>query len=276
MKQKYLLFILLIILSSSSLVAQYKYTFSQFFDETLDFIKQPTKWDGNDYANMGLIGIGTGLTMFVDQPIRNAVLRDQRYFYTVPIVFGRLWGDIPAPIVFFSSFAVYSLITDDIWSRKVAYEIGQASLYAGGFILILKMTIGRARPFMEEGIASYHPFTRIIYEDYHSLPGGHTTAACVLSTVISRNVKPVWLKVLCYVPAALTFVSRVYQDKHWTSDNVMGAAIGCYIGTWVVDQHEKPVKADIKETGQNILERIQVQPIFTGYSYGLNLCLPLN
>ena len=60
----------------------------------------------------------------------------------------------------------------------------------------------------------------------------------VLSTVLSRNAKPVWLKVLAYLPEALTFVSRVYQDQHWTSDDFLGAAVGYFIATWVVDLHE--------------------------------------
>lgn len=41
------------------------------------------------------------------------------------------------------------------------------------------------------------------------------------------------------VPAVLTFVSRVYQDQHWTSHDFLGAAIGYFVVTWVVDHHEQ-------------------------------------
>jgi membrane-associated phospholipid phosphatase len=92
---------------------------------------------------------------------------------------------------------------------------------------------------MEEGSTSFHPFSTFFSQDYHSLPGGHNTAAFAMSTVLSRNAKPVWLKIIAYVPAALTFVSRVYQDQHWTSDDFLGAALGYVIATWVVDQHEQ-------------------------------------
>jgi membrane-associated phospholipid phosphatase len=100
------------------------------------------------------------------------------------------------------------------------------------------MAIGRARPYTGEGNTSFHPFSTIT-GDFHSLPGGHNAAAFVLSTVLSRNAKPVWLKIIAYVPAALTFVSRVYQDQHWTSDDFFGAALGYFVATWVVDQHEQ-------------------------------------
>ena len=247
--RRFFLSLLLTVLCGSSLFSQnsasqdslqhLKYTFPQFGRETWDFIKQPTKWDGSDWLKIGLIGAGTFLVMeTADQPVRDAVLKNQQYYKSVPIEFGRMCGELYAPVVLFGGFALHSLLTDDIRTRKIAYEIGQASLYAGAVTYILKLAIGRARPYMEEGKSSFHPFSSLISQDYHSIPGGHVTAGFVLSTVLSRNAEPVWLKVLAYLPVALTIVSRVYQDKHWTSDEFFGAALGYFIATWVVDQHE--------------------------------------
>jgi hypothetical protein len=42
-----------------------------------------------------------------------------------------------------------------------------------------------------------------------------------------------------YVPAVITAFSRIYQDMHWTSDDILGGAIGFFIATWVVDIHEQ-------------------------------------
>jgi hypothetical protein len=67
----------------------------------------------------------------------------------------------------------------------------------------------------------------------------------------------------------------VYQDKHWTSDNFAGAALGYFVATWVVDKHEKAAVSDTKETHHALMDRIQVQPVVTGDSYGLNLSIPL-
>ncbi|MFZ2322857.1 MAG: phosphatase PAP2 family protein [Ignavibacteriaceae bacterium] len=247
-------------------VQQFKYNFSQFGNETWDFIKQPTKWDGTDWLKIGLITAGTFLVIeTADQPARDAVLREgkfdsnglfiprsQKYYKSVPIELGRMWGELYAPVILFSGFAIHSLLTDDITTRKIAYEIGQASIYTGVVTLLLKTAIGRARPYMNEGKTTFHIFSSLINQDYHSLPGGHTAAAFVLSTVLSRNAKPVWLKVLAYVPATLTFVSRVYQDQHWASDDFLGAALGYFIATWVVDQHEN---------NESIVEMSSIYPI---------------
>jgi membrane-associated phospholipid phosphatase len=216
------------------------YTFSQFGRETLAFVKQPTRWDAGDWLKLGVIGAGTFAIMeTADQPIRDAMLKDQRYAKSYPIEAGRIWGELYSPIALFSGFAIHSLITGDMKTRKIGYEIGQASLYAGAVTYLLKAAIGRARPYTGEGNTSFHPFASLLKQDSHSLPSGHNAVAFVLSTVLSRNVNALWLKILAYVPAALTFISRVYQDRHWTSDDFLGAAVGYSIATWVVDQHEQ-------------------------------------
>lgn len=231
--------LLFILFGDVSLVAQLRYTFTQFGDETVDFVKLPVQWEGTDWLTLGFVGAGTVLLIeTADQPLRTAVLKDRRYFNSVPIEFGRLWGEIYTPIVLFGGFAVHSLITNDISTRKIAYEIGQASLYAGVITYALKLMIGRARPYTNEGNTSFHPFPPLWNKDYHALPGGHNAAAFVLSTVLSRNASPLWLKILAYLPAALTFVSRAYQDQHWISDDFLGAAIGYFVATWVVNKHE--------------------------------------
>jgi len=232
-----LLFLFLVF--QSSIFAQNKYDFSQFGNETGTFFTQPLHWEGGDWLKLGVMGAGTLFAMeVVDQPVRTAVLKDQRYYYSVPIVGGRIWGEVYMPMALFSGFALHSLITDDIGTRKVAYEIGQASLYAAAITYTMKFVFGRARPYTDEGAFTYHPFT-IVDDGFHSLSSGHATIAFVLSTVLSRNAHSGFLKALAYVPAAFTVVSRVYQDQHWVSDNLLGAAIGYFVATWVVDHHEQ-------------------------------------
>jgi membrane-associated phospholipid phosphatase len=238
MRNKLFLTLVIFFICESSGFAQLKYNFSQFGSETLDFVEQPVKWDGSDWLKLGLMGVGTLLVAQADQPIRTAVLKDQSYYHSVPIVGGRVWGEIYMPIVMFGGYAAYSLITSDIGTRKIAYEIGQASLYAGALSFVLKLVIGRSRPYKNEGNSFFRPFNSIFDQDSKSMPSGHSTVAFVLSTVLSRNADSPIMKILAYLPAAFTMISRVYQDQHWTSDTFAGAALGYFVGTWVVDHHE--------------------------------------
>ena len=59
MRNKFLLLLCFVILFEYPLSAQFKYTFSQFGNETVDFIKHPAKWEGSDWLKIGLVGAGT-------------------------------------------------------------------------------------------------------------------------------------------------------------------------------------------------------------------------
>jgi membrane-associated phospholipid phosphatase len=213
------------------------YSFSQFGRESLLFIKQPLRWKGKEWLTVGGLAAGTALLTLADQPLRNATQGDQHYYYSVPVVAGRVYGEWYSIIGVAGSFGAYGMIAHDTSAKKIAIELFQAGLYAEVVTGILKTVVGRARPYMNEGPSSFHPFA-FFNEDYNSFPSGHSTSAFALSTVLSRHAHSTALKIIAYTPAALTLFSRIYQDKHWVSDELLGAAIGYFVGNWVVDLHE--------------------------------------
>ncbi len=233
----------LLLVCESSLLAQNRYNVSQFTHETLNFVKQPGNWRGNDWLKLGAIVAVTGLVMQVDQPVRDVVLRDHgRYYHSVPIEAGRVWGEWYTPPVIAGAFGLHGWLANSSSSKKIGFELVQASLYSETITQALKIVFGRARPYENKGAFNFHPLN-ISDFGFHSLPGGHNTNGWAMSTVLSRNAHSNTLKVLAYVPAALTFISRVYQDQHWTSDDFLGATIGFLVGSWVVDLHEKKESA---------------------------------
>jgi hypothetical protein len=233
----------LLLVCSSSVLAQNRYNLSQFRRETSAFVKQPARWRGDDWLKLGLVAAGTALVMQADQPIRDAVLRDRgRYYRSVPIEAGRLWGEWYTVPLVIGAFAAHERFTGSPASKKIEFEMLQSVLYANGITQTLKIAVGRSRPYRNEGAFSFHPFVLSSY-GRHSLPGGHNTNAWAMSTVLARNTHSTGLKIVAYAPAVLTFVSRVYQDQHWTSDDFLGAAIGVLVGSWVVGRHEQKESA---------------------------------
>jgi membrane-associated phospholipid phosphatase len=222
----------------SSLFAQDRYDLSQFGEESGAFITRPLHWEAADWLKFGLVGAGTFFAMQADQPIRTAYQKDLRYVTSAPIEGGRIWGESYTTPTLAIAFGLHGLITDNTSTKKIGFEIAQAVIYSAAITQILSKSIGRARPNQNLGRSSYQPFT-LWGEDYHSLPGGHSAAALILSTVLARNVSSTFLKVLLYTPCAFTVVSRVYQDYHWASDDLIGAAIGYFVADWVVNQHEE-------------------------------------
>jgi len=213
------------------------YSIRQFFHETILFVKQPTKWKGKDWIRVGAVTLSTLAVMPFDERITNLTQGQQRYFYSVPIEGGRIYGEWYAIGGVAGAFALYGWIAKDTGAKKIAIELLQGGLYSELVTTVLKISIGRARPEFTSNAFTYHPFTVGNY-NFQSLPSGHTTSAFALSTIMSRHAKSTSLKILAYVPAAFTMFSRIYQHHHWLSDEVVAAAIGYFAGNWVVDLHE--------------------------------------
>ncbi|PKL82940.1 MAG: hypothetical protein CVV24_07570 [Ignavibacteriae bacterium HGW-Ignavibacteriae-3] len=236
MKDKFPLLILIVLLAQISLSAQNKYSLAQFGDESVRFIQQPAKWESNDWVKLCLAGGGTILSMIVDQPVRDQILKDRSYYKSFPIEAGRMWGEGYPTAIFAGAFGFHGIIANDPSTKKIAFEIIQTAIYAGAITTFLKVAIGRARPFTDRGSSTIRPIS-FFDDDFHSLPSGHVTLAFSLSTVLAKNTGSDLLKILAYIPAVLTAVSRVYQDNHWTSDVILGASIGYFVGDWVTRQH---------------------------------------
>lgn len=86
-----------------------------------------------------------------------------------------------------------------------------------------KQLFGRTRPYMDKG--PYHfrsmPILRDNSNHYKSLPSGHASLAFAFFTPYAEEYSR-WLYV---VPASVAF-NRVYKNKHWLSDVLLGSLIG--------------------------------------------------
>jgi membrane-associated phospholipid phosphatase len=113
---------------------------------------------------------------------------------------------------------------------------------------VLKSVAGRARPLL--GVDSPHDFSLgrgFGDTDYQSFPSGHTTGAFAAASAITSEVNRHWPAKVWYVgptlygTAALVGMSRMYNNKHWASDVVVGAAVGVFSGLKVVSyNHAHP------------------------------------
>ena len=125
--------VLSVISLSSSGFAQNKYDFPQFGKEFGQFFSQPIRWTGGDWVALGLFGAGTATAVqFTDLPMREFVLKNQIYSKSLVVEGARMYGEVYSPAVFFSIFAVHSLATGSKVTRKIGYDIGEASIFAAG------------------------------------------------------------------------------------------------------------------------------------------------
>jgi membrane-associated phospholipid phosphatase len=78
---------------------------------------------------------------------------------------------------------------------------------------------------------------------YRSFPSGHATSAFAAAAAVSSETSRWWPETrwiigpILYTGAALTGVSRMYNNRHWASDVLVGAGIGTFAGLKVVRYH---------------------------------------
>jgi membrane-associated phospholipid phosphatase len=92
---------------------------------------------------------------------------------------------------------------------------------AGGAAEGIKFALGRERRLQNTSALDFDP----AHFDT-SFPSGHTTLAFAMATSLSDDIHRTWATVGLYGLATGVAVSRVYQEAHWVSDVVGGAALG--------------------------------------------------
>jgi membrane-associated phospholipid phosphatase len=80
-------------------------------------------------------------------------------------------------------------------------------------------------------------------EQYRSFPSGHSVAGFAAAATVTEETRRWWpgtqwyIGPVMYGGAALIGASRMYNNKHWASDVIIGAAIGTFAGQKIVRYH---------------------------------------
>ena len=123
---------------------------------------------------------------------------------------------------------------------------GTEALFIGeGTAWVLKGIFGRARPYVDTKNPDDYQLLRGFREDarYKSFPSGHTVAGFAAAAAVTAETSRWWPNSVWYIApamyggAALVGLARMYNNRHWASDVIMGAAIGTFAGTKVVRYH---------------------------------------
>lgn len=112
---------------------------------------------------------------------------------------------------------------------------------------VIKGMAGRARPLLNptdpnpddwQFMRGFGPG-----EGYRSFPSGHATAAFAAAAAVTAEMSR-WepnsrwvVGTAMYGGAGLVGLSRMYNNRHWASDVIIGAAIGTFAGNKVVRYH---------------------------------------
>ena len=118
----------------------------------------------------------------------------------------------------------------------------EALSVAGLATTVLDGLVARARPFVvgDSNSTDFHFGHGFGNHNRQSFPSGHATSGFAFASTFTSESARWWphatwmVGPLMYGAATLSGFSRMYDDRHWASDIIFGAAIGTFAGIKVV------------------------------------------
>lgn len=227
-----------ILLFTSLTFSQNKYDFNQFVDEGVDYFSAPFKWEAKDFLFFGLSIGATYGAMQLDNTMKDFTQTGRSENSSIPILAGRFYGEPLTPLVLSTFFIINGNSTGNNFQKGLGFEIAQATFFAMATTQLLKITFGRERPSQTDNSKNFTGFN-LLDNNFFSMPSGHTTIAFAVSTVLSENSSSDFLRAISYLPAFITAYSRIYENRHWFSDVVLGGIIGFTTAKFFVKKHDE-------------------------------------
>lgn len=197
--------------------------------DTKDVFMSPGRWSWRDWLTLGGISAAIGVVMVFDEDIQHAIRRGRTN--TVTNIFDNvqpLGNEYAIGIV--GTFYLWGEVFKDPRAKATALDSIAATGIASGIIVnVTKYLVGRSRPTDGKGAYDFQPFS-----GHDSFMSGHTTEAFSLASVITEHYDVPWVKVTAYALAGTVGYARLNNNRHWTSDVLVGAVVGTYVGKTVV------------------------------------------
>lgn len=242
-----------------------------YWNSGLTVLSQPLHYDWKDWTVVGGVAVATTLAFVYDDEIYNLVDRtfSENQSNTISKctdVFGEEYFILPSVAL---TYAI-SAINKDNRLRNVSLAALQSFVYAEVASAGLKVLTCRERPTANNqqptvngqqstaNSQTWHgPFATF---ESTSFPSGHAMRSFALATTVAGFYpEKKWVGIVSYSLATMTSVGRVAGKEHWTSDVIVGAALGYFIGRGVVKFNEK--------IGN--VSSLEIQPVATNCGLGI-------
>lgn len=214
------------------------YVKSYWFD-TRAIIKAPLHWNKNQWLAFGGLTLVAAGVYFKDEQIQNTFqinrshAGDQITRYLI-----EPWGS-----GLYSAALLAVLYTDGLLSmnarlKKTALLGTKTLIITAAYSRIPKYVFQRHRPFQDtppQPMAWEGPLHG--FSHFTSFPSGHAVSAFALATVIASEYSDHWaIPILAFTLAGTVSLSRMYDNKHWASDVLVGAAFGYAMGKLIFNK----------------------------------------
>ena len=192
----------------------------------------------------GAVSLGTAGLMFVDRRIADAIQQDRWQNNTFLKNRAAQFKLINERSLFATSVAAYAVgrVGGNERMAEVGLRGAEAILAVTVAQTLIKGPLGRSRPFVtrHQDPFDFNFMRGFKAPQYRSLPslheGGTYAAIVVLADAAERSWphQADWMEPTLYAAALLPGLARMYANKHWASDVLLGSALGIAAGKKVI------------------------------------------
>lgn len=209
--------------TSKTIVILFLLTFVSVFADFTDFnLIDETQYDLNhliynsDFITKPLTML-SGMSLLFDEHINKAIPKSS--FLNVLDNFDTLE---------FSLLALTTALIIYPFDNYTAFTVVESFTVSAGVTALIKIFVGRARPYNNLGAFVFEPFN--LNRDYQSFPSGHSALSWAIFTPVAKRFGDIW-----YAIPVVFSLQRVWSNNHWFSDVLFGASIGYNIGSQFYD-----------------------------------------
>ena len=221
---------------------------------------KPFHMRGREWGKFGVFALATGTLALADESIQQEALRLRNNNPKIVKVgkFITNFGGI-SEMYTLAALGTYGFLFKNQKLKTTTLLASQAYITGGIFESVLKTLSGRTRPNFYDPTLEAEPKFKGPFgntsRDFFgkrtnsSFPSGHAAVAFAAATVFAMEYKStIWVPILSYSAASLISVSRITENKHWTTDIFVGAMLGYLTGRQVVNNYHRYAK--LKAPGQ--------------------------
>lgn len=143
------------------------------------------------------------------------------------------------------TYGIMRLVHAPRTTTDIAWHTTESVFITSFTSTLARGILGRSRPFVtaDSNAHDYRPgkgFSELRYRAYPSIHAAtaFATASALTAETARHSRRAAWIVApIAYSLASLPGLARMYEDKHWASDILMGAALGTVTGYATVRYH---------------------------------------
>lgn len=206
--------------------SNYAYKYLASYPQTAGHaITAPLSWQSDDWLKAGAVVLSAGALYLADEDIRHFSQISRSNGTDRMMNIASNFGDyrIVAPALGLGILGSY--LQNDVKALDTGLLSMKSFVLSSVVCQGLKFATQRNRPsegqgkkFWQEGKISF---------DNDSFPSGHSTVVWSIAPILADQYRDSnWIPPVAYGIATITSLSRIYNDKHWASDVMVGTALG--------------------------------------------------